>query len=122
MIVITKIDPVSGLSNQYILKKRSPMTRNDIHAGHTITLSNGTTYTVIAVPAGKFLMPNGSHVAMTPITDVCNEDLTPKLGMSAITEIRCNNGRVVWTKPVEMTIAEIEKVLKLTPGSLRIKK
>ena len=42
--------------------------------------------------------------------------------MSAITEIRCNNGSVVWTKPVEMTIAEIEKVLKLTPGSLRIKK
>lgn len=121
MIVITKINPISGLSNQYLLKKRF-MTRNDIHAGHTITLSNGTTYTVIAVPAGKFLMPEGSHVAMTPITDICNEDLTPKLGMSAITEIRCNNGRVVWTKPVEMTISEIEKVLKLTPGSLRIKK
>ena len=121
MIVITKTDPVSGLSNQYLLKKRF-MTRNDIHAGHTITLSNGTTYTVIAVPAGKFLMPNGSHVAMTPITDICNEDLTPKLGMSAITEIRCNNGSVVWTKPVEMTIAELEKALRMTPGSLRIKK
>ena len=30
------------------------MTRNDIHAGHTITLSNGMTYTIISVPAGKF--------------------------------------------------------------------
>ena len=120
MIVITKINPVSGLSNQYLLKKRF-MTRNDIYAGHTITLSNGTTYTVITVPAGKFLMPSGSHIAMVPITDICNEDLTPKLGMSAITEIRCN-GSVIWTKPVEMTIAEIEKALRMTPGSLRIKK
>ena len=97
------------------------MTRNDIHAGHTITLLNGTTHTVIAVPAGKFLMPNGSHVAMTPITEICNEDLTPKLGMSAIIEIRCN-GSVIWTKPVELTIAEIEKALRMAPGSLRIKK
>lgn len=121
MIVITKINPISGLSNQYLLKRKI-MTRNDIHAGHTITLSNGMTYTIISVPAGKFLMPNGSHVAMVPITDVCNEDLTPKLGMSAITEIRCNNGSVVWTKPVEMTIAELEKALRMTPGSLRIKK
>lgn len=122
MVVITKINPISGLASQYLLKKRSPMTRNDIHAGYTITLSNGNIYTIITVPSGKFLMPDGSHVAMTPITDVCNEDLTPKLGMSVITEIRCNNGSVVWTKPVEMTIAEVEKALRLTPGSLRIKK
>lgn len=97
------------------------MTRNDIHAGHVITLSNGTVYTIISVPAGKFLMPNGSYVAMLPITDICNEDLTPKLGMAAITEVRCT-GKVIWSKPIEMTIAEIEKALKMTPGSLRIKK
>ena len=120
MIVITKGDPISGSSNYYPLKRRF-MTRNDIHAGYIITLANGITYTIIAVPDGRFLMPNGSHVAMVPITDVCNEDLTPKLGMSAITEIKCN-GNVIWTKPVEMTIAEIEKALRMTPGSLRIKK
>lgn len=120
MRIVTKINPISGLSNQYLLKKQ-PMIRNDIHAGHTITLSNGMIYTVISVPGGRYLLPNGSHVAMTPITDICNEDLTPKFGMSAITEIRCN-GSVIWTKPVEMTVAEIEKALRMTPGSLRIKK
>ena len=120
MVVITKINPVSGLSSQYLLKRKL-MTRDDIHAGHTITLSNGMTYTVIAVPAGRFLMHNGSHVAMVPVTDICNEDLTPKFGMSDITEVRCN-GKVIWSKPVEMTIAEIEKALRMTPGSLRIKK
>jgi hypothetical protein len=41
--------------------------------------------------------------------------------MSAITEIR-SNGKVIWSTPVEMTIAEIEKALRMTPGSLRIKK
>lgn len=120
MVVITKINPVSGLSSQYLLKRKL-MTRDDIHAGHTITLSNGMTYTVITVPAGRFLMPNGSHVAMVPVTDICNEDLTPKIGMSDITEVRCN-GKIIWSKPIEMTIAEIEKALRMTPGSLRIKK
>lgn len=120
MKVIVKINPASGLSNQYLLKRKI-MTRNDIHAGHTITLSNGMTYTIISVPAGKFLMPNGSHVAMVPITEICNEDLTPKIGMADITEVRCN-GKVIWSKPIEMTIAEIEKALKMTSGSLRIKK
>ena len=120
MRVITKINPISGLSTQYLLKRKL-MTRNDIHAGYTITLSNSMTYTVITVPAGKFLMPNGSYVAMVPITDICNEDLTPKFGMADITEIRCN-GKVIWSKPIEMTIAEIEKALKMIPGSLRIKK
>jgi hypothetical protein len=120
MKVIVKVNPVSGLSNQYLLKRKL-MIRNDIHAGHVITLSNGMTYTVIAVPAGRYLMPNGSHVALTPIIDICNEDLTPKIGMSAIIEIR-SNGKVIWSKPVEMTIAEIEKALRMKPGSLRIKK
>jgi hypothetical protein len=120
MIVIVKVNPASGLSNQYLLKRKI-MTRNDIHAGHVVTLSNGMVYTIISVPTGKFLMPNGSHVAMVPITDICNEDLTPKIGMAAITEIRCN-GKVIWSTPVEMTIAEIEKALRMTPGSLRIKK
>ena len=120
MIVITKRNPISGSTNQYLLKRKI-MTRNDIHAGHTITLSNGVTYTVIAVPAGRFLMPNGSHVAIVPITDICNEDLTPKIGMADITEVRCN-GKVIWSKPIEMTIVEIEKALKMTSGSLRIKK
>lgn len=120
MKVIVKINPVSGLSNQHLLKRKL-MTRNDIHAGHTITLSNGMVYTIVSVPAGKFLMPKGSHVAMVPITDICNEDLTPKLGMATITEIRCKES-VIWSKPVEMTVGEIEKALRMTPGSLRIKK
>lgn len=98
------------------------MTRNDIHPGHGITLSNGNNFIVIAVPTGKYVMPEGSYSAWIPLDSLCNGDLTPGNGMSAITEIRECNGNVIWTKPIEMTIAEIEKALKIRPGGLRIKK
>ena len=98
------------------------MTRNEIHPGHCITLSNGNSFTVIEVPTGKYLMPEGSYNAWVPLDNLCNEDLTPGNGMSEITEIRECNGNVIWTKPVEMTVAEIEKALKIRPGGLRIKK
>lgn len=98
------------------------MTRNNIHPGHGITLSNGNNFIVIAVPTGKYVMPEGSYSAWIPLDSLCNEDLTPGNGMSAITEIRECNGNVIWTKPIEMTVAEIEKALKIRPGGLRIKK
>lgn len=98
------------------------MTRNDIYPGHRITLSNGNSFIVIAVPTGKYVMPEGSYNACIKLDDLCNEDLTLGNGMSAITEIRECNGNVIWTKPIEMTIAEIEKALKIRPGGLRIKK
>ena len=98
------------------------MTRNEIHPGHCITLSNGNSFTVIGVPTGKYLMPEGSYSAWVHLDNLCNEDLTPGNGMSIITEIREQNGNVIWTKPVEMTVAEIEKALKIRPGGLRIKK
>lgn len=97
------------------------MTRNDIHAGHCITLSNNNTFTVIEVPTGKYLMPKGSNRATVQLEDFCKEDLTPIFGMSEIIEIK-ECGNTIWTKPVEMTISEIEKALKMSPGSLRIKK
>ena len=98
------------------------MTRNDIHPGHSITLSNGNNFIVIAVPTGKYIMPEGSYSAWIPLDSLCNEDLTPGNGMSTITKIRECNGNVIWTRPIEMTIAEIEKALKIRPGGLRIKK
>ena len=98
------------------------MTRNDIHPGYGITLNNGNSFIVIGTPTGKWIMPEGSYNAWIQLDNLCNEDLTPGNGMSTITEIRECNGNVIWTKPIEMTIAEIEKALKIRPGGLRIKK
>lgn len=98
------------------------MERKQIQAGDTVILTNNSVFTVIEVPTGKYLMPKGSFRAVVKIEDLCKEDLSPKFGMSPIKEIRNFQGSLLWTKPVEMTVAEIEKALKLTSGTLRIKK
>lgn len=96
--------------------------RKQIQAGDTVVLDNGSIFTVIEVPTGKYLMPKGSHKAMIKLEEICEQDLSPKSGMSSIKEIRNILNDVIWTKPVEMTVAEIEKKLGITPGTLRIKK
>lgn len=98
------------------------MERKQIQPSDTIVLTNGAVFTVIEVLSGKYLMPRGSHRALTKLEEICEEDLSPKPGASPIREVRNIRNDVVWTKPVEMTVAEIEKALKLTPGTLRIKK
>ena len=98
------------------------MERKQIQAGDTIVLTNNSVFTVIEVPSGKYLMPKGSHKAMIKLEEVCEQDLSPKPGTSDIKEIRNCFDNVVWIRPIEMTVAEIEKALKLNPGTLRIKK
>lgn len=98
------------------------MERKQIQAGDTVILTNNSVFTVIEVPTGKYLMPKGSLRAMVKLEEICEEDLSPKPGTSSIREIKNFQGSLLWTKPVEMTIAEIEKALKLTSGTLRIKK
>lgn len=98
------------------------MERKQIQAGDIVVLTNGSVYTIVEVPSGKYLMPKGSHKAMIKLEEICEQDLSPKPGTSYIKEIRNALNDVVWTKSVEMTVAEIEKALKLTSGTLRIKK
>ena len=96
------------------------MTREDIKAGDVLLLSNTNSFVIIQVCNTYYLMRQQTFCAITRLKDMCNEDLSTINGMSDIIEIRRNN-KVIWTKPIEMTIAEIEKALGITPGSLRIK-
>lgn len=96
------------------------MTRNDIKDGDILKLMNNNTFIVIGICNTKYLVDSISHYGHTTLADFCHADLSQKPGKSAIVEIR-RNGSVMWTKPVEMTIEQIEKSLGLTPGSLRIK-
>lgn len=97
------------------------MTRSDIKSGFIVTVPIGTQYRVIAVNNNKYLMKIGSFSTALHVCDVIKEDLSPQLGMAGFTEIHDEKGNLVWTRPVVMTIAEIEQALKLSPGSLRIK-
>lgn len=96
------------------------MTRNDIKDGDIIKLMNNNNFIIIGIGNTKYLVDPISHYGHITLADLCHTDLSQKPGKSAIVEIR-RNGSVIWTKPVEMTIEQIEKSLGLTPGSLRIK-
>ena len=96
------------------------MTRDDIKDGDVLNLMNNNNFIIIGIGNIKYLVDPKYYYGHTQLTDFCNMDLSQKPGKSAIVEIQ-RNGSVIWTKPVEMTISEIEKALRLTPGSLRIK-
>ena len=97
------------------------MTRNDIQSGFIVTVPSGVQYRVIAVNNNKYLMRLGHFSTALHVCDVIKEDLSPQKGMSGFTEIHDEKGELIWSRPVTLTIAQIEQALKLSPGSLRIK-
>lgn len=96
------------------------MTREDIKAGDIIILNNGNDFRVVTMYGARYLMFPNTYRISGPLTDVCDLNLNPLEGASAIKSIY-RDGKLIWTPPIEMTISEIENTLKLTPGSLRIK-
>lgn len=98
------------------------MKRIDISAGDQLVLSNGTVEVVYNVNNVLYVSPRGSHYLSFKLEDICDPNLRPIGNCAQIKEIRNVNNLIIWTEPVEMTISEIEKALKLTPGTLRIKK
>lgn len=96
------------------------MKRSDIKAGDILVLSNANTFRVIRTNGILKIMDPISFIANLDLNDVCNLDLSRVQGYAHIVEIQRNNN-VIWNKPVEMTIADIEKALGITKGNLRIK-
>lgn len=96
------------------------MTRNDIIPGDILTFTNNHQYRVISISRNLYLIGLDCYYTDCRLDSMCLNNLKPLLGMPTIQTIqRCNE--IIWTQPIEMTVAEIEKALKLTPGSLRIK-
>lgn len=96
------------------------MKREDIKAGDVIVLNNGNDFRVVSVMGSMHLMRVGTYFVKESLSDICDSNLKSIGHYSQINSIY-RNDKLIWTKPIEMTISEIEKVLKLTPGSLRIK-
>jgi hypothetical protein len=96
------------------------MKREDIQAGDIVILNNGNDFRIVAMSGAKYLMFPNTYRISGPLAEVCDPNLNPIEGVSAIKEIY-RDGKRIWTPTIEMTVAEIERVLKLIPGSLRIK-
>lgn len=94
------------------------MTKENIKTGYTVIFNNGNNYKIIEVNRKPWLLNTQTFKAFITLDDslICNE-----LKDSIITTVYDEKNKLIWTRPVEMTISEIEEVLKLTPGSLRIK-
>lgn len=96
------------------------MKREDIQAGDIVILNNGNDFRVVAMSGTKYLMFPNTYRISGPLAEVCDPNLNPIEGVSAVKEIY-RDGKLIWTPPIEMTLSEIEKALKLSAGSLRIK-
>lgn len=96
------------------------MTRKDIKAGDVIILNNGNDFRIVAIGGTLYTMFPNSYRINSPLSELCDSNLNPIDNVSAIKEIY-RDGKRIWTPTIEMTVAEIERVLKLTPGSLKIK-
>ena len=96
------------------------MKREDIKAGDIVILNNGNDFRVVAMSGTKYLMFPNTYRISGPLAEVCDPNLNPIEGVSHIKEIH-RDGKLIWTPPIEMTIAEIERALGIIPGSLKIK-
>ena len=96
------------------------MTKEDIKAGDIIVLNNGNDFRVVTMSGTKYLMFPNTYRINSCLDELCDSNLNPIRSVSAIKEIY-RDGKLIWTPPTEMTIAEIEKALGITSGSLRIK-
>ena len=96
------------------------MKREDIKAGDLIVLNNGNDFRIVLMYGSRYLMFPNTYRINSSLAELCDSNLNPIDGKSSIKEIY-RDGKLIWTPPIEMTIAEIEKALRLTPGSLKIK-
>ena len=97
------------------------MTRKDIKVGMRVKFSSGNWYRVIKCNSDLCLLDERTYIAYKSLETYVNENLAPYMNYNPIVEIQTAKCETIWMKPVEMTISEIEKALKLNPGSLRIK-
>jgi hypothetical protein len=84
------------------------MTREDIKAGDIIVLNNGNDFRVVTMSGTKYLMFPNTYRINSCLAELCDSNLNPIRNVSAIKEIY-RDGKLIWTPPTEMTIAEIER-------------
>lgn len=96
------------------------MTRDDIQAGDIITLCNNNKFRIVHCNGFLYLLNTNTWCTQSRLDGICNKDLTNVSGKCTIDIIE-RDGKMIWHRPVEMTVSEIEKALRLSPGCLRIK-
>ena len=63
------------------------MKTNNILPGYKLVLENGNTFVVMEYKDTKIVFPEGSSRSITALDELCEEDLTPKPGISRIIKV-----------------------------------
>lgn len=82
---ITSYHPDAITFEQF--RNQIDMKTSNILPGHKLVLENGNVFVVMEYKNTKIAFPEGSSRSITALDELCEEDLTPKFGISRIMKV-----------------------------------
>ena len=105
-----EVEP-NSISFERFKKDLTSMKTNKILPGYKLVLENGNTFVVMEYKNTKIVFPEGSSRSVTNLEDLCNEDLSPKQGVSRIIKVLNSLNISIWER--KFTRSEIYAGYKL---------
>lgn len=93
-------------------KNQIDMKINNILPGHKLVLENGNTFVVREYKNTKIVFPEGCNRSVLSLDDLCDENLTPKPGVSRITKVLNALNMPIWER--KFTRSEIKSGFTIT--------
>jgi hypothetical protein len=107
---ITSYDPNAITFEQF--RNQIDMKTSNILPGHKLVLENGNVFVVMEYKNTKIVFPEGSNRSVTSLDDLCDENLTPKPGVSRITKVLNSLNMPIWER--KFTRSEIKAGFTIT--------
>lgn len=93
---ITSYNPNAITFEQF--RNQIDMKKSNILPGHKVVLENGNTFVIMEYKNTKIAFPEGSNRSATSLDDLCEEDLTPKPGISRIMKVLNAHNIPIWER------------------------
>lgn len=93
-------------------KNKIDMKKSNILPGHKLVLENGNVFVVMEYKNTKIAFPEGSSRSITALDELCEEDLTPKFGISCIMKVLNALNMPIWER--NLTRSEIKAGFTMT--------
>lgn len=91
---ITSYDPKAITLEEF--KNKIDMKRSNILPGHKLVLENGNVFVVMEYKNIKIVFPEGSSRTLCSLDELCDEDLSPELGVSRIMKVLNTFNIPIW--------------------------
>ena len=93
---ITSYDPSAITFEQF--KNKIDMKRDNILPGYKLVLENGNVFVVMEYKNIKIVFPEGSSRTLLSLDELCDEDLSPKPGVSRIMKVLNTFNIPIWER------------------------